>query len=473
MKIDRWILVALAGLTSGAAAEEGYDARAWHFIHDGSGGFAVYGADAMEEGTLRVTFAGDLATNPVAVDLGGGALAPLVSRAATAEVAMYYALPWRIGIGLAVPAGTREVVNKLSSAGNDGVKAQGLGDVRGDVKWTALEVSGLRPGVAFVAAASFPTGDGESWFGAGEFQPSGAVVVEERVGPIGLFANGGYRHRKSELLIWDTRVADAIVYGAGGALHTGWRELALIAEISGSSTPGGGAAPLEGGAGLRARLFGNLLATAGGNVGISSSIGTPTWRAFGGLSWRFEGLGLRASGRRAVVEPLPEPTPVVVAVAVATPEPTPDAPPTPEATPEPTPTAIALVEPTPVPTPVAASADLAAAMALRATFAKDSADVGESAPVLERIASVLLAHPEVKKVSVEGHADSDGTDEVNVRVSRRRAEVVRDFLISKGVESSRLEAVWHGESRTLTTEDTPDARAANRRVEFRVIDPPN
>lgn len=67
---------------------------------------------------------------------------------------------------------------------------------------------------------------------------------------------------------------------------------------------------------------------------------------------------------------------------------------------------------------------------------------------------------------IEGHTDSRGSDDYNIRLSRRRAEAVRDFLVSQGVPIARLRAVGRGEAMPIASNDSPEGRANNRRVEI-------
>jgi OOP family OmpA-OmpF porin len=73
------------------------------------------------------------------------------------------------------------------------------------------------------------------------------------------------------------------------------------------------------------------------------------------------------------------------------------------------------------------------------------------------------------KVEVAGHTDSSGSDAYNLDLSARRAQSVVDFLISQGIDRSRLTAVGYGESRPVADNSTAEGRASNRRVEFRVL----
>lgn len=94
----------------------------------------------------------------------------------------------------------------------------------------------------------------------------------------------------------------------------------------------------------------------------------------------------------------------------------------------------------------------------------------ESMPLLEEVADTLLAHPEVTLVEVGGHTDARGNAEYNQQLSQRRVETVRRHLIDRGVEGSRLTAKGYGESVLLETGDSESAHAANRRVEFTIIE---
>ena len=103
-------------------------------------------------------------------------------------------------------------------------------------------------------------------------------------------------------------------------------------------------------------------------------------------------------------------------------------------------------------------------------FEHGSAELDEdSHELLDQVALAIKAHPEMK-VRVEGHTDDTGPDDVNMRLSQQRAETVRRYMIRKGVSPSRIEAKGYGESQPLKQGTSERARAANRRVEFIVID---
>jgi outer membrane protein OmpA-like peptidoglycan-associated protein len=93
---------------------------------------------------------------------------------------------------------------------------------------------------------------------------------------------------------------------------------------------------------------------------------------------------------------------------------------------------------------------------------------GRSNALLDNLAQVLNAHPEITRISIEGHTDDHGRAERNKRLSQRRAEAVAEYLASKGVATNRLQANGHGEDSPVADNATAQGRSQNRRVEFRI-----
>jgi outer membrane protein OmpA-like peptidoglycan-associated protein/opacity protein-like surface antigen len=89
-----------------------------------------------------------------------------------------------------------------------------------------------------------------------------------------------------------------------------------------------------------------------------------------------------------------------------------------------------------------------------------------SKKLLDNVAQVILSHPELQKVRIEGHTDDRGDDEKNKTLSQERADSVLAYLTDKGVEAGRLEAIGYGEEKPVSSNATKKGQAANRRVEF-------
>ena len=106
-------------------------------------------------------------------------------------------------------------------------------------------------------------------------------------------------------------------------------------------------------------------------------------------------------------------------------------------------------------------------------FAFDSAVIEErSHAVLDEVARVLEAHPEIALIRVEGHTDSRGPEEYNMWLSDRRASAVVEYLVNEaGVSPDRLVSEGFGETQHLVPDaTTEDEHAKNRRVEFHILE---
>ena len=106
----------------------------------------------------------------------------------------------------------------------------------------------------------------------------------------------------------------------------------------------------------------------------------------------------------------------------------------------------------------------------RVFFSTDSSDLSaQSRATLDKQAQWLNHYPQYTFV-IEGNADERGTREYNLALGARRAQVVRDYLISQGVPPDRLAAAGFGEYQPIVPGDTPEARAANRRIELKLTE---
>lgn len=88
-------------------------------------------------------------------------------------------------------------------------------------------------------------------------------------------------------------------------------------------------------------------------------------------------------------------------------------------------------------------------------------------PDLDQHVAYLSANPS-SPVTVEGHTDYIGSDQYNQRLSERRANAVRKYLIERGIASARIRVVGYGEQRPIADNKTAEGRAINRRAEFEV-----
>jgi OmpA-OmpF porin, OOP family len=93
-----------------------------------------------------------------------------------------------------------------------------------------------------------------------------------------------------------------------------------------------------------------------------------------------------------------------------------------------------------------------------------------SGAVLDEVARVLLAVPDVVRLEVQGHTDTIGALPVNQALSQQRAEAVVAALVARGVQPEKLLARGYGPTRPIGTNDTDEGRAQNRRVQFEIVE---
>jgi len=101
-------------------------------------------------------------------------------------------------------------------------------------------------------------------------------------------------------------------------------------------------------------------------------------------------------------------------------------------------------------------------------FATGSAMVDPSSfALLDRLATV--ARNCVARIEIAGYTDSIGNNVNNLRLSEKRAAVVRRYILSSGVPENRVTAVGYGEANPIADNNTPEGRQMNRRIEFKVM----
>jgi outer membrane protein OmpA-like peptidoglycan-associated protein len=93
-----------------------------------------------------------------------------------------------------------------------------------------------------------------------------------------------------------------------------------------------------------------------------------------------------------------------------------------------------------------------------------------SYPLLDEVAGILKEYPDIRSLRVEGHTDSRGGAGYNLRLSQGRADAVRQYLIDKGIDPSRLVSQGYGEDRPIDPASTDAAYEQNRRVEFVILE---
>lgn len=137
----------------------------------------------------------------------------------------------------------------------------------------------------------------------------------------------------------------------------------------------------------------------------------------------------------------------------------------PEPEPEPAPSPPPQPAPPPKPVPVIEEVSLSA----DAHFAVDSAELKPDG--IEQIRQLAARAKNVEDLGIEvnGHADSTGPEEYNLRLSQQRARSVKEVLVEQGIDPAVIRTNGYGETVPIASNTTPEGRAKNRRVDVTVI----
>jgi outer membrane protein OmpA-like peptidoglycan-associated protein len=128
--------------------------------------------------------------------------------------------------------------------------------------------------------------------------------------------------------------------------------------------------------------------------------------------------------------------------------------------------------PAPSPAPAAVVVEKGKIRALdKVLFATNKDEVlPESLHILDDVFHLMSTDATIRKVRIEAHTDNKGSAAYNQDLSERRAKWVREYLVKKGIDPVRLDSKGFGPSRPIDTNDTPEGRGNNRRVEFVIVE---
>jgi outer membrane protein OmpA-like peptidoglycan-associated protein len=110
-------------------------------------------------------------------------------------------------------------------------------------------------------------------------------------------------------------------------------------------------------------------------------------------------------------------------------------------------------------------------------FGLDSFNIRPSAAIeLDKLVELLNDNPQIRKIQMSSHTDSIASDSYNLQLSQKRAQSTVNYLLKKGIDEKRLDAVGYGESKPIARNtnpdgtDNPEGRQRNRRTEFKILE---
>ena len=485
----------------------------------------VEAARPSAAGTFRLALLGDFNTPALGLQLGTTPISPLIPARLDFHLLGSYTISRRFEIGAALPvtAFQSNRYQQLADLGfsndpSDQIAAHGVSDFRIVPRVFILDPDEFPLGLAAVLEVRLPTGDKNSFLGdlGPVFAPR--LTAERTLGPVRLGANLGYRLRSKPGQYFNLYVGQELTFGAAASLELPKPDrlpmLRGLVELTGATSTSAPFSldrsevlktPLELLVGARSRFTDHLGAELSFATGLTgrtgSGYGRELFRVIFGLRYDFSAADRDNDGVPDAEDKCPDvpedrdgfedsdgcPDPDndkdgLPDVEDRCPnqagpreyggcpdtdgdeipdaeDKCPDQPGPPEN------------EGCPVEKPPYVVIE-ANKLRLKANIRFDTGQATikkESFPILNEVADVLKAHPEIEKMRVDGHTDNVGPAKFNNDLSERRARAVVDYLEKRGAAADRLSSHGFGFEKPVASNDTPLGRAKNRRVEFTIL----
>jgi OOP family OmpA-OmpF porin len=486
-------LAASAALAARAGAADdptmrGFDADASKLALSLDGGFAVETAAPSVDGAFRFGAVLDYASGLLTLTQGSETVDLVGPRLSLHLLAARVVGPVELSGHLPLVLHQQSDLSPLTSQGVTGplvapIAATSLGDLRLGVKYPFAFLGDWPVALAALLDLRLPTGNGDAFASDGlALAPS--LLATWASGKLRLDGQAGWLFRGQGQYL-QLVVDDAFTWGAGAQYDLPpldwlprWRALAEVTgAVPAGFDPGSARqrAPLSARAGLRAFLTPAVSVEAGLGTGLGEpGYGHERWRVFAGVRWGGQPVG--PPNEDADGDGVPNAKDACPTVPG---RPELDGCPDDDADGIPNPQDRCPQVPGPAENegcPVEEGEPLVAIEAERLSL-KDSIHFDtdrdtikpESYPVLDQVARLLGAHPELRHIRVEGHTDNVGAAAYNKDLSGRRAASVVRYLTGKGVSAERLLPAGYGFERPIATNETALGRAKNRRVEFTIL----
>lgn len=388
----------------------------------------INGSQTMQPWRYHFGLFLNYAHRPLEVGVGGVRRQGIIDHLIMGDVFGVLGITDWFQVGLDVPVAIYEDWTNPTTGVRE--KTLRMSDVRLETKFRLLDYDRYPVGIAVMPYVLFPTGAGSRFVGNNRFAGGGKLVVDTNIkNLVEISTNLGVMAR-DKVTILTTEIGTQFTYGLGIKVKpVNW--LDIMADTYGTTNVSNffkrqAETPLEVDGGLRFHLPKpeGLAITAGGGAGLTFGYGSPDIRGFVGVSY-------------------PNPTRYDL--------PAPPPPPPPE--------------------PMARIEKEKIVITKKVHFEFDKAVIRPiSFQILDAVIDILKQNSDLRKVRVEGHCDYKGSVPYNMKLSQRRANAVRDYLIAHGIEGDRLVAKGYGKSRPIADNKTAEGRARNRRVEFIIVD---
>jgi OOP family OmpA-OmpF porin len=495
--VATWSLVPAAATAQPAAS--GFALDRFNPSERGSEWFALDSLDLRGNGRPAIGIVAEMADSPLVIYNADGSVRDKPVHYSLilhpgASVVLWDRL--RLGFDLPIAAYQQGDTGTVGGVSYVGVGQAGIGDLRLSADVRLLGQYGDPFRLAVGTQLFVPVGDRGGYLSDGSTR-----IIIPRVaaaGDVGIFsysASLGFNYRSMTDTFAGTGLGSEFVFGASAGVHALDRKLIVGPELYGSTIVTRGAAfatpstPLEVLLGAHYLVASNVRVGLGAAPGLTKGLGEPSVRYLASVEWAPQ----PAPARPAEPPPPPPPEPSdrdhdgILDVEDACPD-VPgirtDDPRTngcpPDRDHDGIPDAEDACPDVPGPRnpdpkingcPPATIANKQIVIEEQVKFEFGSAKLlPASDPTLGVVLKVLAEHPEVQHLRIEGHTDNVNTAEFNKKLSKDRAASCVAWLIKHGVDPARLSSDGFGFDRPIDTNETPEGRQNNRRVEFHIVD---
>lgn len=523
------LLVALTGVLVSAPARAGqssFEADLFHPTDTGSGYFSVDGAFPVRHLGFTAGLFGTWAHDPLVLrDTSGNVPAggEVIGNQLAFDLVGSFGLIDRLELGVDLPFVPYQATDNSLIGLPGGIASGGVGDLRVDLKMLVY-VAQLDPanriGLTLIAGLRLPTGDTSGFLGQDGITGAPRAVAEWQGRRASVAASFGAVLRSTRTLD-DLAVTHQLAYGIAGrvTLYQGLSALGEVSGLVGVGLPDGAGgltaseAPLELALGARYHWRSGIEASLGGGAGLTRGYGAPDGRILFGVRYQsppHAPAPLPAASAPTPPRPATPKKPVAVMVKPVAPPPAPkvhdtDGDGIPDAE-DRCPAAFGVAANGGCPDvdsdgdglvdrldkcPLApetyngnqdddgcpdAGRELARITDTKVeieepiVFGPNNQLGPRARKIIGVVARLLVVHPEITTVRVEGHTDDRGSALDNLDRSRDQAAAVRRLLVQDGVDGDRLSAVGYGPDRPIADNRTAAGRAKNRRIEFTILE---
>ena len=409
------VLVIAWGATQSVQADitPGFDAILFDPAVDNSDYFTVRSSQNLPKRGVHVGLYLDYARKPLELAAPlGTPIRSINENMLIANVLFSYGFTNWFSVGLNIPiVGWNDFIDPTTGVGKSQTN---MGDIYLEAKFRLLNDEKYPVGLAVIPFVTFPSGEAAVFTSAGGFTGGAKLALDANIHDrVKLALNVGYR-MKQDVTIRNARIDDQLLLSLGINIKVVDRLFVIgeamtegaIHDIFSDEVHN----PIEVRGGVRWMATDRLAINAGGGAGLTLGVGAPDFRAFLGATYTWDGCDCAA--------------------------------------------------------PVIESRKIAINQKIHFDF--DKAIIKpDSFAILNEVAGIIKGS-KINKVTIEGHTDAIASDAYNQKLSERRANAVKQYLIKEGVDAGKLVSVGYGESKPIADNNTERGRAANRRTEFMV-----